>query len=184
MISIVACCRGVKLCAHAAWDFRLQQNGAVTRMWRSCWVQPSHKERVIGVVRCKKEGMLLKPLWWCCVDCVIHHELDVHEEQKYIRVARASNNKRDYDAWSLLLLAAAVRSFAHMPLGISDCSNNGKQKYKVNVNHVISKPNTKPTILSSHKYCLKKQKHLRTNSMLRSPRAEKSQKYNTSNEGS
>jgi len=37
-----------------------------------------------------------------------------------INVARASNNKRDCDAWTLLLLAAAVRSFAHMPLGISD----------------------------------------------------------------
>jgi len=37
-----------------------------------------------------------------------------------IYVARASNSKRDCDAWSLLLLAAAVRSFAHMPLGISD----------------------------------------------------------------
>ena len=33
---------------------------------------------------------------------------------------RASNSKRDCDAWSLLLLAATVRSFAHMPLGISD----------------------------------------------------------------
>jgi len=56
MISIVACCRGAKLCAHAARDFRSQQNGAVTRMWRSCRVQPSHKERAIGVVRWKKEG--------------------------------------------------------------------------------------------------------------------------------
>jgi len=51
---------------------------------------------------------------------VIHHERDVREEQKYMCVARASNSKRDCDAWSLLLLAAAVRSFAHMPLGISD----------------------------------------------------------------
>ena len=32
MISIVACCRGAKLCAYAAQDFQLQQNGAVTRM--------------------------------------------------------------------------------------------------------------------------------------------------------
>ena len=37
-----------------------------------------------------------------------------------IYVARASNSKRDCDAWSLLLLAATVRSFAHIPLGISD----------------------------------------------------------------
>ena len=45
-----------------------------------------------------------------------------------IYVAQASNSKRDYDAWSLLLLAATVRSFAHMPLGISD-RNKGKGKH-------------------------------------------------------
>ena len=33
----------------------------------------------MGVVRCKKEGMLLQPLWWRCVDCVIHHERDERE---------------------------------------------------------------------------------------------------------
>ena len=35
-------------------------------------------------------------------------------------VVRASNNKRYCDAWSLLLLAVAVRSLAHVPLKISD----------------------------------------------------------------
>jgi len=93
MISIVACCRSAKLCTHAAQDFRSQQYGAVTRMWRSCGVQPLHKERAIVVVRCKKEGMLLQPLRWCCVDCVIHHERGVRKEQKYISVARTSNNR-------------------------------------------------------------------------------------------
>jgi len=95
LISIVACCHGGKLCAYAARDFRSQQNGAVTRMWRSCQGQPSHKERAIGAVRCNKERMLLQPLrWcWCCVDCVIHHERDVREEQKYMCVARTSNNR-------------------------------------------------------------------------------------------
>ena len=34
-----------------------------------------------------------------------------------IYVARASNSKRDCGAWSRLLLATTVRSFAHMPLG-------------------------------------------------------------------
>jgi len=48
--SIVACCHSAKLCAHAARDFRSQQNGAVTRMWRSCQGQPSHKERAIGLL--------------------------------------------------------------------------------------------------------------------------------------
>jgi len=83
MWTLVACCHGAKHCAYAAWDFRSQHNGAVTRMWRSCGVQRSHKERAIGAVCCKKEGMLLQPLWWCCVDCVIHHERDVCEEQHH-----------------------------------------------------------------------------------------------------
>jgi len=39
-----------------------------------------------------------------------------------IYVARASNSKRDCDAWSLLLLAVTVWNFAHIPLGISDRS--------------------------------------------------------------
>ena len=73
--------------------FRSQQNSAVTRLWRSCGVQASHKERAIGAVRCKKEGMLLQPLRWRCVECVIHHERDVREEQQYIYVARTSNNR-------------------------------------------------------------------------------------------
>jgi len=68
VISIVACYHGANLCAHAARDFRSQQNGAVTRMWRSCAVQPSYKERVIGAVRCIKEEILLQPLRWCCID--------------------------------------------------------------------------------------------------------------------
>ena len=37
----------------------------------------------------------------------------------YIYVARTSNNS-DHGMWTLLLLAATVRSFAHMLLGISD----------------------------------------------------------------
>jgi len=75
MISIVACCHSAKLCAHTARDS--DRNKMVTRMLRSCRVQPSHKERAIGVVRCKKEGMLLQALRWCCLKCVIHHERDV-----------------------------------------------------------------------------------------------------------
>ena len=81
--SIVPCCHSAKLCAYAARDFRSQQNGAVTRMWRSCRVQPSHKEPAISAVRCKKEGMLLQPLRWCCVDCVIHYGRDVREEKHH-----------------------------------------------------------------------------------------------------
>jgi len=37
--------------------------------------------------------VVLQPLRWCCVDCVIHHKRDVREEQKYMYVARTSNNR-------------------------------------------------------------------------------------------
>jgi len=49
----------------------------------SCGVPPSHKECAIGAVLCEKKGMLLEPLRWCCVDCVIHHKRDVREEQHH-----------------------------------------------------------------------------------------------------
>jgi len=37
--------------------------------------------------------MLLQPLRWRCVECVIHHERDVREVQNYINVVRTSNNR-------------------------------------------------------------------------------------------
>jgi len=46
------------------------------------------QKRAIGAVRCKKEGMLLQPLQWCCVDCVIHHERDVREEHHHTYMSR------------------------------------------------------------------------------------------------
>jgi len=62
----------------------------------------------------------------CCVatspvvfiDCVIHHERDVREEQKYISVARASNNKRNCNARSLLLLSALRTCRSGFPIAI------------------------------------------------------------------
>ena len=50
------------------------------------------KRSVIGEVHCKKE-MLLQPLCWRCVKCVIHHERDVREEKHWIYVARTSNSR-------------------------------------------------------------------------------------------
>ena len=37
--------------------------------------------------------LLLQPLRWCCVDCMIHHEWEVREEQKCMYMARTSNNR-------------------------------------------------------------------------------------------
>jgi len=76
--SIADCCHSVKHMAVGLSD----RNKMV--LWPGCGgrdkFRPSHKERAIGVVPCKKEGMLLQPLQWCCADCVIHHERDVREE--------------------------------------------------------------------------------------------------------
>ena len=41
----------------------------------------------------QKGGDVVATLRWCCVDCVIHHDRDVREEQKYMCVARTSNNR-------------------------------------------------------------------------------------------
>jgi len=39
-----------------------------------------------------RKFVLLQPLRWRCVKCVIHHERDVREEKHYIYVAPTSNN--------------------------------------------------------------------------------------------
>ena len=63
---------------YAARDFRSQQNGA-------CAEFSLHTKNVRSVqfVVKRKGCMLLQPLRWCCVDCVIHHERDVREEQHH-----------------------------------------------------------------------------------------------------
>jgi len=63
---------------------------------------------------------LFQPLRWCCVDCVIYHERGVHEEQKRYVCGANKQFESDLVRWSLLLLAATVRSFGHMPCRISD----------------------------------------------------------------
>ena len=70
-IFIVACCNTGKLCVLAARPFQSQQSGALTRMWRWCQVQPSQKERAMGAVHCKNEGMFLEPFCWRWVEGVV-----------------------------------------------------------------------------------------------------------------
>jgi len=48
-------------------------------------------QHLIKTLKCNLIVLLLQPLRWCCVDCMIHHEWDVREEQKYMYVARTSN---------------------------------------------------------------------------------------------
>ena len=76
--------------------FRLQENGAVTRMSRLCGVQASHKERVISVVRCKKEECCcnsLVALRWLCdsprMGCARRKTLYEHGANKQYRVIMA-----------------------------------------------------------------------------------------------
>ena len=48
--------------------------------------------------------VVLQPLRWRCVECVIHHERDVRDEQQYVYLARISNNR-------MMLCAYAARAF-------------------------------------------------------------------------
>jgi len=52
---VVPQCEALRTCCL---PFQSQQSGALTRMWRWCQVQPSHKERAIGTVHCKNEMLL------------------------------------------------------------------------------------------------------------------------------
>jgi len=117
---------------------------------------------------CEHVMLVLQPLRWRCVDCVIHHERDVREEKRYMYVARTSNNRvipmewywwvtsnnacepgeqlivfaecddeSDIVGWSLLLLAATVRSFADSPLGISDRNTRTNRFWIKLYSHIV-----------------------------------------------
>ena len=107
-------------------------------LWRhimtSCWRFPNqcfgevcwhnlhivlHALSFLAVVQCVTAIVATSPvvLHWLC-----DSPLTGCARRTKIYMRGASNSKRDCDPWSLLLLAAAVRSFAHMPLGISDRS--------------------------------------------------------------
>jgi len=97
VISIVACCHGVKFCAYAAQDFRLQQNGAVTRTWRSCQVQPSHKKNMRSV------WFVVKRRGCCCnlsggVALIVWFTTNgMCTKNKNMCVARTSHNSNNRD---------------------------------------------------------------------------------------
>ena len=121
--------------------FRLQQNGAVTRMWRSCWVQPSLKERAIGADRCKKEGMLLQPLRWCCVDCVIHHERDVRGEQHHTYMWREQAIIEW--SWHVNSIVACCHSAKLCAYAAWDFRS---QQYQAKIMHLPTKSELSPTL--------------------------------------
>ena len=106
MISIFACCHGAKLWAHAARDFRSQQNRAVTRMWRSCRVRSLHTKNMRSVwFVVKRKG--------CCynhsggVALIVWFTMNgmCVKNNTIIYVARASNSKKDceHDLYYCLL---------------------------------------------------------------------------------
>ena len=110
--STVACCH-VRSFAHMPLGlFWSQQNGAVTRMWRSCCVKPSQKECAIGALHCEKEGCNLSGgvalIMWFTTNkiCVKNNNIYMWREQAIIE-------------WSWHV--NTVRSFAHMPLGLFWC---------------------------------------------------------------
>ena len=94
----------VPLCSVSEFQHLVSCKGChwFTSKWRkkrsaSSEVESSDVWRTYFAV-CMASKVVLQPLRWRCVDCLIHHERDVREEQKYICVAQASNSKRDCDA--------------------------------------------------------------------------------------
>ena len=57
-------------------------------LWLITWPTTETQTYVI-----QPTGCLLQPHRWRCVECAIHHERDVREEQRHIYVARTSNNR-------------------------------------------------------------------------------------------
>jgi len=105
--------------------FPIAKNGAVTRMWRSCQVQPSQKELVIGAVQCKRRrcccyvsvGVVLKVQFTTNGMCV---KIQTH------RCMAWTSNIRVIMACGLYCCLLPVWSFAHLPLRLYDCNNSNK----------------------------------------------------------
>jgi len=87
--------------AATVWSFANLLLGLSNRNKVVLWPQdvkvvlgePSQKERAIGAVHYKKEGMLLQPLSWCCFGSAIHHERDVRKSNTQIYVTQTSSNR-------------------------------------------------------------------------------------------
>ena len=115
MISIVACYQDAKLSAHAA---RISGCNKM-ELWPGCGgctefsLHTKNGRSVWFVVKrrgccCNLSSGVALIVWFTTNGmCVKNNTI--------ICVARASNSKRDCNAWSLLLLAARMWSFAHMP---------------------------------------------------------------------
>ena len=80
-----------------------------------------------GLSQSGPRAKLIAHPWYCCnlsggVALIVWFTTNgmCVKNNTIVYVARASSSKRDCGAWSLLLLAATVRSFGHMPLRISD----------------------------------------------------------------
>ena len=73
---------------YTEWIFSVNNFVATNNQWK-WW----YTARILCFNNSSKEIVLLQPLCWRCVECVIHHERDVRKEQNYINVVRTSNNR-------------------------------------------------------------------------------------------
>jgi len=105
----------VKVCALAALPFRSQQSGAWTWMWRWCQVQPSQKDRAIGAVYWKNEGMLLQPLGWVALKVWFSHA-------QYMKMTRDEHvlGFKPYDISIYLMTWKLSFLFTHIWFGSDD----------------------------------------------------------------
>ena len=118
------------------WEITFAQRKACPNFSLFLWISNANRHYVC-VYCCNLSGGVALIVWFTMNGMCL-------KNNTIISVARASNSKRNCDvvalpiltcgrlnvttsvrkeilrAWSLLLLASTVRSFAHMPLGISD----------------------------------------------------------------
>ena len=85
----LALCLSIFLKVSGSWIAGLRLSEHFSRL--TVWKCPHRRSKLRAAHL--KLYVVFQPLRWCCVDCMIHHERDVREEQKYMYVARTSNNR-------------------------------------------------------------------------------------------
>ena len=75
-------------------------------------VSPTFCNKIAPMYMWRKQA-IIEWFWWVASN-------NAYEASEQLIVLAHGDDESDLVGWNLLLLAATVRSFAHMPLGLSD----------------------------------------------------------------
>jgi len=95
--------------------------------------------------------LMLQPLHWRCVECVIHHERNVCEEQHHIFVARTSNNRviAVHDLYCCLLPQCEALHTCHSSFPIAAL----EEIVKKHVNYLIKSASISNYVIFGNESC-------------------------------